>query len=242
MLPVVAFPGLVAGLSRTGDGVEAPDLVAGRGIVGGDEAADPELASADADDHLVVDDQRRHGDRVGALDVGDFGLPEWLAVGPVEGDEMCVERAHEEPVAEDGDAAVVGTAADQGLVAVGVAELPEHAAGDRVERHDVVGALRHVHDAVDDDRARLPGAEHLVLEHPLHLKIGDVRGRDLVEAAVALTRVGAVVVDPVVRLVGGLQEPLRSDLAGERADRENRDRDGDGSHELSHFNPLSVSR
>ena len=58
------LPGLVAGLAGTGNGVEAPGLLAGLGVVGGDEAADAQLAAADADDDLVLDDERRQRQRV----------------------------------------------------------------------------------------------------------------------------------------------------------------------------------
>ena len=48
---------------------------------------------------------------------------------------------------------------------------PEHAAGRGVERHDVVRPLREVHDAVDDERRRLPGAGDRRLIHPLQLEV-----------------------------------------------------------------------
>ena len=89
-------------------------------------------------------------------------------------DEMRVERAHEQRVAQHRDAAIVGAAADAGIGRRRVAVEPEHPAGLRIERDHVVRPLGHVHDAVDDERVRLPGPEHLILQHPLLLEVLDV--------------------------------------------------------------------
>ena len=62
-LPDVALPGVAARLARRRNRVEAPEALAGLRIVGVDEAAVRELAAGDADDHLVVDDERRAGAR-----------------------------------------------------------------------------------------------------------------------------------------------------------------------------------
>ena len=127
-------------------------------------------------------------------------------------DEVRVERAHEQRVAEDRDAAVVGAAADARVGRRRVAVLPEHPAGPRVDGHDVVGPLGDVHDPVDDDRVRLPGAEDLVLQHPLRLEVRHVGRRDLRERAVALAGVRAVVGQPVLRLGRGLEDAIGGDL------------------------------
>ena len=71
------------------------------------------------------------------------------------------------------------SAADARIGRDGVAVQPEHAAGLRVDRQHVVRPLRHVHDAVDDERRGLPGAEHLVRQDPLQLEVLDVRRVDL---------------------------------------------------------------
>ena len=95
-----------------------------------------------------------------------------------------------------------------------VAIEPVQRAGLGVHRHHVVGPLRQVHHAVDDQRIRLPGAEHLVLHHPLRLEPRHVGRRDLVERAVALAGVGAVVGEPVAAARGrrrpaGRRSPAR---------------------------------
>ena len=51
---------------------------------------------------------------------------------------------------------------------------PEGAARPGVERHDVIGWLREVHNAVDDQRGGLEFLQRLGLEDPLELKILDV--------------------------------------------------------------------
>src|SRR6185436_19012055 len=67
-LPPLPFPGLRRRLERlrlerlrriAGHDVEAPDELAGLGIVRRHEAAHAELGAAVADDHLAVDDARR---------------------------------------------------------------------------------------------------------------------------------------------------------------------------------------
>ena len=93
---------------------------------------------------------------------------------------------------------------------------PEGAARLGVERHDVVGRLREVHNAVDDQRRRLEFLQRLGLEDPLQLKILDVCGVDLFEGAVALAGVAAGVGQPVLWLVGGMEQALGRDLRAER--------------------------
>ena len=151
-------------------------------------------------------------DRVAVRDLGDLDVPERAAGLRVDRDEVRVERAHEQRVAEDREAAVVGAAADLDVRRDGVLVDPEDAAGLRVERDHVVRPLREVHDAVDDERRRLPRSEHLVLENPLQLEVLDVGRRDLRQRAVALAGVVAGVGQPVLRLVRGAQKPVRRHL------------------------------
>src|SRR4029077_12977352 len=56
--------------------VEAPRLFSCRHVIRGNESADAVLAAADADDHLVLDDERRVRDRVPRLRARDLALPE----------------------------------------------------------------------------------------------------------------------------------------------------------------------
>ena len=220
------LPGLVAFLSRTWDRVEAPRLLAGVGVVGSDEAADAVLAAADADDHLVLHHERRVRDRVAGRRSGDLGLPHLPSGLRVDGNQVGVQRAHEQRLAQDRDAAVVRSAADDAIGIGRVAIDPEHAAGERVERDDIVRALGDVHHPVNDERRGLPVAGHGRLIHPLQLQVPDVGRRDLIEQAVALTPVAARVGQPVLRLGGRVDQTLRRDLTMQRQ-RQQSDQAGD---------------
>ena len=78
------LPGLMPGFARPGNRVEAPDLLSRARVVGGDEAANAVLAAADADDDLVLDDERRQRHRVAGLAVGHLGLPQRPAASRVD--------------------------------------------------------------------------------------------------------------------------------------------------------------
>ena len=166
------------------------------------------FAAADADDHLVLHDERRQADGVSVGMLGDLHVPEETAAARIDGDEACVERAHEQRVAEDRQPAIVGAAAHLEVRRDGMLVDPEDPAGLRIHREDVVGPLGQVHDAVHDERRRLPRSEDLVLQHPLHLEVLHVARIDLAQRAVPLTRVGAGVGQPVVRLGGGVAKPV----------------------------------
>ncbi len=185
-------------------------------VVGGDEPADAVLAARHADDHLVLHHQRRHGQRIAERVVRHLRVPDRLAALRVDGHEVRVERAHEQRVAEDRDAAIDLAAADAKRRRQHVVIDPEHAAGLRIERHDVVGRLRQVHDAVDDERRGFERLQRLRLKHPLQLEVLRVGGRDLLQRAVALAHVGAGIGQPVLRLAGGLRKALGGDLGTRR--------------------------
>ncbi len=215
-LPGVAAPGFVAGLAGSGNGVEAPHFLSRARIEGRDEAADAVLAAAEADEHLVLDDERRHRDRVAKLGIAHRHVPERAAGRGIERDQVPVERAGVDDVAKDRDAAVVGAAAHARVGRHGVAVLPEHAAGLRVHRQHVVRPLGDIHDPVHDERRGLPRAEHLIGQNPLELEILDVAGLDLRQQTVALTGIAARIGEPVLRLVRGAQQAIRGDLRIER--------------------------
>src|SRR5207342_3666087 len=83
-----ALPCFRARLTAQRDGPEAPDLLAGRLIVGGEEAARALLsAGRSADDHAV--DGKRSGGRVVILaPVRHFGFPDHVAGEAVEREQM----------------------------------------------------------------------------------------------------------------------------------------------------------
>ena len=78
------------------------------------------------------------------------------------------------------------------------------------------GRLHRVQDAVHHQRRRLEALERPRLEHPLHLQVLDVGGRDLREQAVPLTGVGAGVGQPVLRLAIRLTQAVVRDLGAHR--------------------------
>ncbi len=125
---------------------------------------------------------------------------------------MRVQRRQVQRVAEDRHAPIVGPAAHPLLGRDAVAVDPEHTSRLGVKRQDVIRALRDVHDPVDDNRRRLPGAGHLVLEHPLLLEILDVRRVDLAERGEALARVPARIGQTVLRFVRRAQQTIEGDL------------------------------
>ena len=77
MFPLIAAlrPRLAARLTRRGNRIGAPLLLAGVGIVGGDEPTDAGFAARRADHHLAARDQRRERDVVGGLAIGNRGCP-----------------------------------------------------------------------------------------------------------------------------------------------------------------------
>ena len=127
---------------------------------------------------------------------------------------------------------------------LGVAVLPEHAPRLRVHREHVVRTLRDVHHAVHHERRRLPGAEHLVGEHPLELEVLHVARVDLAQQRVTLARVVAGVGQPVLRLVGRALQAIGGDLreCGRGRRRERRAPASDRARARGHHGSLSEAR
>ena len=186
-------PGLVAELARGGDEAAPPQLRAGRGVVRDDDAGvrTSLRRAAPAGDHLAVGDDRAGG-LVGRVDgvVEHHRLPRHLAGPRVDGDHPGVRRAVEQVAAVDGDVAVgVDQAADRvvgHVVGPLAAVLPDQVAAHRVERLDDVARVRHVEDAVVDERRSLlqAGTERTRPDQP---QARDVVPVDLVEGAEAPT-------------------------------------------------------
>ena len=206
------FPRLVARLTRPRDGVEPPRLLARLGVVRGDEPADAAVPAGGADDHLVLDGQRRQGQGVRQVLVGHLDVPQFGAGGRIDRHDVRVERAHEHAVAEHRHAAVVRPAAGPVVGRRRIAVDPEHTARPGVERDDVVRPLRYVHHAVDHNRRCLPGTEDGRLVHPLQLQVADVGRRNLVQFAIALAEVAAGIGQPVVRLARRLPQACKRHL------------------------------
>ena len=209
-------PGLGARLARPRRRVPAPHDVAALRIARLEIAGHVERVAADADQHLLADDDRRARREVLALDVGDLVVPALLARRRVERDEVVVGRQEEDPVAVHADAAIADVDAAARLPEV----VPDLAAGARVDGPHVIGR-REIQHAVDHQRRRLDrrrtesagrrrrrvGAfaadvrERLRRVQPVdpgELQVLDVVGVDLRERAVAAARVVAVVGRPGV--------------------------------------------
>ena len=141
---------------------------------------------------------------------------------------MRVDRAVEDPVPEDGDAAVVQAAAEPEIVLVdGVVVSPERPPGHGVECDDVARRLGDDHEAVDDDRRRLDAGEGVELVDPLHPQLRHIRPVDLVERAVSLRCVVAGIHEPVLGLRGGVDEAFGRD--GRPGGSDHTGRDGGGA-------------
>ena len=233
-LPRIAGPRLVSALARTGNGVEAPGLLAGAGVERGDKPADAEFAADGADDDLVLDDQRSQGEAVAGFRprAADGDVPHQPAGLRVDGQEMTVERAHEDRVAENRDAAIHAAAAGAGQRRRAIRVGPEDASGRRIERHEIVRRLDRVHDAVHHQRRRLELLERLRLEDPSELEILHVGGRDLGQRAVALAHHVARIRQPVLRLRRTTKDAVEGDLRAEsyRQPRDHRNHKGHEDH------------
>ena len=208
VLPVLALPGVVAGLAFAGNGIGPPQLLAVLGIIGGDIAAHAELAAGAADDDLAVDDQRHQGHVLALLVVLHLGVPHHLAGLGVKRDDMVVGGGEIELVLPEADAAAGRMQLEQ-IVGKLPLVAPIFVAGLGVQRDHLAHRRRHEHHAVVDDRRRLVTFDHAGREGPDRGEVLHIRGVDLVERAVALPVIGP----PVEHPVGGLRvfQPLRGD-------------------------------
>ena len=243
VLPGVAvrWPCEVARFTRSRHGVEPPDLFSALRVERGDETADPVLAAGRADDDLVVDDERRNGQRVAELRFRQRDVPDRLADLRVDRDEMPVDRTHEQRIAEDRQTAIDAPTAHSRERRQARRVHPEHAPRRGVERDDVVRRKHGVHDAVDDEGGRLEFLCRLggtaCLEDPLQLEVPDVPWGDLGEQTVAVAGKIPRVGQPVLRLAIRAQDAIEGHLLRARhAPCDERDRDGGAnSHGRSPF-------
>ena len=190
-LPRIGGPGVVARLSRARNGVEPPGFLAGVDIVGRDESSRGILATSRTDDDLVFDHQRGVRDGVPIGRFRDGGIPPDTAAHRVESNEVRVDRPHEQCVTEDGHAAIRGTATRLETLLRGVLEDPERTSCCGIDRGDVIGPRRQVHDTVDDERSGLERPRRKRLVYPFQLKVFRVGWCDGHEQAVPLVVVRA---------------------------------------------------
>ena len=157
------------------------------------------LAAGGADDHLVLDHQRRDRRRMPGLVVLERRVPHDRAGLHVERDQVRVERGHEQLVAEHAEAAVDEAAARRQVRRQLAAIAPDLAAGPRIDRPREVLRAGDVEHVVAQQRRRFEIAERRGLERPQRLEPDDVVGRDLRQRAV-----------PMVRVVAAKRQPARS--------------------------------
>ena len=102
-----------------------------------DEAADAVLGSGDPEDHLVLDDQRRHRRRVAALVVFELDVVEHRPGLHVQRQQVRIDRRHEQAIAEHAEAAIDRPAAQMHLVGKLSAIAPDR----RPDRASIAHAL-----------------------------------------------------------------------------------------------------
>ncbi len=234
VLPPFAVPGggrffhrlaLEAVLRIAGDGIEAPQLLAGRRLIRGDIAAHAHLAAAVADDDLALDDARRARDGVTLGGIGGLYRPHRLARVAIECDEPPVERAQIDIVAPRCDTAIHDVAAGiDRLVARDLRiEAPFLLAGPCIDGEGLAPCRGEIHRAVDHERRRFLAAAGVEIEVPGQTQVLHVLLIDLRHRAVALLVVGATVCQPFAVVGGGAQDARGINACGVAGD------DGQGS-------------
>ena len=190
----VVFSGSIS-MSESGPiGIAAPGQLAGLQIVGADPTANAELAAGDADEHLVLEDERRVGAGLALGRIAVLHRPDDLAGLRVERDQRRVGLMQEDLAVGVGEAAVDRVAAhhrNDVRILLGLVFPEDLAVVVEVEREDGVGERRmNIHHVADDQRRAFVTAQHAGRERPGRRELVDVIGVDLLEFRVA--RVGEV--------------------------------------------------
>ena len=191
--------------------IERPEQLAGLRIIGFHEAADAVFAAVGANQYLVLDDGRRHRLAVSGLRICDLGLPGYLAGLRLQGHKLGIERGDVDHIAENLDAAIVGTAAISRDRSHLVIIVPELLAGLGVKRIDMAERRRHIHDAIDDDRRSLQRFLDIGLEDPGDMQVLHVVAVDLFGRIKARLRIIAVGQQKVAGALVSLVELILSD-------------------------------
>ena len=218
-LPLIALrPRLAAGLAGCGDGVGAPQFLAGVGIECHDEAAHAEFAAGRADQNLAVDHQRRQRHVVALRVVLDLRAPHLLAGSRVERDKHRIGRGEEHLVAPQPDAAA-GRVQLQHVLGDRPLETPQQIAGLGVDRQHLIARRGDEHDAVVDDGRCLMPFQLPGRHAPHRVQVRRVRCGDLAQRTVAPAVVGAAEHQPVA-IIRLLQSIGRDRLVGRKCRRE----------------------
>ena len=212
MLPGIARPGFVAGLAGARNRIESPGLLACARIVGGEEPANTEFTTGHTYNDFVLDYERRVDHGVARLGPGDGDVPDGLAGFCIDREQMAVDGAHEERVAEDCKTAINAPAADACFGRRRIFVNPEDAARDGVDSHHVVWRLDRVKDAIHHERRGFEFLQRMGLEDPLQLQIFHIGRGNLIERAITLAHQGTRISKPVLRFLIGLENAVESNL------------------------------
>ena len=166
MLPIITTPRIMSGLTRSRDCVETPSFFTGIRIVRDNKTTNTELTTPNTDHDFVLHYKRRHCDRIAEVLIPYLDIPEWLSIRCIKRDEVGVQCSHEHLVIKHGHPTVVRATADPCILGWCVPIKPEDPPGNCIHRHDIIRSLGDIHNPVDNDRVRLPGTKHLILEHP----------------------------------------------------------------------------
>jgi len=194
-------PGLSAGFIGQRNSPESPRLLTRLGVECIDEAPDAELCTRNPHDNLVLYNQRRSGACVSFVIVVDHHVVNGLTCLYIEGDQMRVERDHQQFVVIDGQppihvsAAHIHTAGRQSTPVT-----PQHLTGLRINRPGVIVLTAGIDDAVNDDGRALPLSQNVGLEGPHGTQLLDVVGSNFLQGAVPLTAVVTGIAQPARRI------------------------------------------
>ncbi len=226
MLPALlaVLPGLVAGLAGARDGVGAPELLAGVEV--GRRRYSRGCRTRRRQRPTIARSRTTSGAMVSVSPSAGSAILRSHTFSPVAllmREHAAVERNRDDLVLPQRDAAIVdaaaGDVAGPGLVGAGIELPPEGAllAARHVDRIDRAPAVRHVHDAVLDERGGFEIAELVAgaaaleaaqRDRERELQVLDGVGVDLLELREAMALVVAVVKHPVLRLLVDVERAL----------------------------------
>ena len=200
-LPLIAIsrPGFASWFSRRRNRVGPPQLLAGVGMVRGDEPANAELSARRSDQHLAIGHERGEAHVVAGAVVGHRGRPHRAPSASVQRHQHGVARGQEHLVAQKGHTAGGRMPVDDRW-REGTAVPPQEGARSRLDGDDLAARRRHEDDAVVNGGSRFVSVDRAGRERPHRSQPGDVGRRDLAERTVAPPVVGTAIHQPVAVL------------------------------------------
>ena len=135
------------------DGPTTPHESAGSGFECGDETADAFIRPGNADDDIVIDNERSHGTAVFLALVRHRNLPKEISVGAIEREEMSIVGDEEDFLVKNSDASIrakLGIAREAGGLPPRIG--PKLRASKSVDRQDLVRSSE-IEDAIGGERS-----------------------------------------------------------------------------------------